>query len=43
MRDEEWNTFKLDDETKNQYVNEIREMNNNNEGNQAIFVLKLNK
>lgn len=43
MRDEEWNTFKLDDETKNQYINEIRELNNNNEGDQAIFVLKLNK
>lgn len=42
MRDEKWNTFKFDDETSNKLKNEIRELNKKNEGDQAIFVLKLN-
>lgn len=41
MRDEEWNTFQLDDETTNQLKNEIQTLNKNNEADQAIFVLKL--
>ena len=43
MRDKEWNTFKLDDKTMNQLKSEIRALNENNEGDQAIFVLKLKK
>ena len=41
MCDEEWETFKLDDETMNQLKNEIQILNKNNEADQAIFVLKL--
>lgn len=41
VRDEEWDTFKLDDETINQLKNEIRILNKNNEADQAIFVIKL--
>lgn len=41
FRDKEWDTFKLDDETTKQLKNEIRTLNKNNEGDQAIFVLKL--
>ena len=43
MRDEEWDDFELDDETTNKLKNEILELNKQNEGDQAIFVLKLNK
>lgn len=39
--DPEWNSYKFDDETINQLTNEIRELNKNNQGDQAIFVLKL--
>lgn len=41
MRDPEWETFKLDNEIINNLKNEIRELNKKNEGDQAIFVLKL--
>ena len=43
MRDPEWETFKLDDETTNKLKEEIRNLNKNNQGDQAIFVLKLKK
>lgn len=43
MRDPEWHTFKLDDKTTSKFVEEIRELNNKNEADQAIFVLKLKK
>ena len=42
-RDKEWDTFKLDDDTMNQFKNEIRNLNKNNQGDQAIFILKLKK
>lgn len=42
-RDPEWQTFKLDDETTNRLKEEIRELNKKNQGDQAIFVLKLKK
>lgn len=40
-RDAEWNTFKLDQKVIDELQNEIRILNKNNEGDQAIFVLKL--
>lgn len=41
-RDKEWNTFKLDNKTINKFKNEITILNENNQGDQAIFVLKKN-
>ena len=41
--DKEWDTFELSSEKTNQLKNEIRNLNKNNEGDQAIFVLKLKK
>lgn len=43
MRDPEWETFKLDDETENRLKEEIRELNNKNQAEQAIFALRLKK
>ena len=43
MRDPEWNTFKLDEETENKLKEEIRELNKKNQAEQAIFVLRLKK
>lgn len=43
MRDEEWNTFKLDSETDKQLRNEVKKLNEKNEADQAIFVLRLDK
>ena len=43
MGDKEWNTFELDDKTTKNFKKEINELNANNEADQAIFVLKLNK
>ena len=43
MRDPEWETFKLDDETTKKLKEEIITLNENNQGDQAIFVLKLKK
>ncbi len=43
MRDPEWYTFKLDDETTNKFVEEIRKLKERKEADQAIFVLKLKK
>ena len=43
MRDSEWNTFKLDDKIEEKLKQEVRTLNKNNESDQAIFVLKLNK
>lgn len=40
-RDKEWDTFTLDEKTMNQLKNEVRTLNENNEADQAIFVLKL--
>ena len=40
MRDDEWNTFKLDGKTEKQLINEIKRLNENNEADQAIFVLR---
>ena len=42
-RDSEWDTFKLDDKTTTKLKNEIRELNKKNQGDRAIFVLKLKK
>lgn len=42
MRDDEWDTFKLDENTMKEFKKEIDELNANNEADQAIFVLKLN-
>ena len=42
-RDPEWETFKLDDETTKKLKDEMRTLNENNQGDQAIFVLKLKK
>lgn len=43
MRDDEWNTFKLDEKDMRKFKKQIDELNANNEADQAIFVLKLNK
>ena len=43
MRDSEWNSFELDNKTKNHLINEIRILNEKGEGDQAIFTLKLKK
>lgn len=41
MRDDEWNTFELDDFTTNELKEEMDNLNKNNQGDQAIIVLKL--
>ena len=43
MRDDEWNTFKLDDKTTNDLINKIRKLNKEKQADQAIFLLKLKK
>jgi len=43
MRDKEWNTFKFDDSTTNKLKDDMRKLNENNQGDSAIFVLKLKK
>ena len=40
-RDKEWNQFKLDEKTIKEFKKEVRNLNKNNEADQAIFVLKL--
>lgn len=40
MRDEEWDNFKLDENTIKKYKQHIVELNAKNEADQAIFVLK---
>ena len=40
MRDPEWKTFKLDKKTTKKLKEEIKSLNSNAEGDQAIFVLK---
>lgn len=41
MRDEEWDTFKLDNKTMENFKKEVDKLNANNDGDQAIFLLKL--
>ena len=40
-RDPEWDYFKLDEKTMEKFKYEVRNLNKNNEADQAIFVLKL--
>ena len=42
MRDDEWDTFKLDENTMKNFKKQIDELNVNNEADQAIFLLKKN-
>ena len=39
--DPEWDTFKLDDKIDKELRNEVKKLNQINEADQAIFVLKL--
>lgn len=41
MRDEEWHTFKFNDEDKKYFKNQVQKLNHEKNADQAIFVLKL--
>ena len=43
VKDSEWNTFKLENKEIKDYEKLINMLNENNEGDQAIFILKLKK
>lgn len=43
VRDDAWNSFKLDNNTMNDYKKKIEELNKSMDSDQAIFLLKLKK